>query len=79
MDLKEDLASTVHIHKRFGKEISVANLSNNSAFQCSIAKNVTIKEDTMKDSHKLSQLHYRESRSLPPPRNIFVMHRIDID
>lgn len=33
----------------------------------------------MKDYHNLSQFHYRESRSLPPPRKIFVMHRTDID
>jgi ABC-type transport system involved in cytochrome c biogenesis ATPase subunit/GNAT superfamily N-acetyltransferase len=78
-DLREDLAPTIHIHKRFGKEITITNFPTKPPKHCSITKHVKIHEGTIKDYHKLSQFHYRESRSLPPPRKIFVMHRADTD
>jgi len=76
-DLFDDLAPTVHIHKRFGKEITVTYLPNKPPTQCTIAKHVQINEGTITDYQKLSQFHYREAKRLPPPRKIFTMHRTD--
>lgn len=78
IDLLEDLAPTLHVHKRFGKEITIRYLPNTPPAQCTIAKNTKIIEGTILDYQKLSQFHYRESRRLPPPRKIFTMQRTDM-
>ncbi|MEM2102314.1 MAG: ATP-binding cassette domain-containing protein [Candidatus Bathyarchaeia archaeon] len=78
-DLLKDLAPTLHIHKRFGKEITIKYFPNIPPTQCTIAKNTQITEGTIRDYHKLAQFHYRESRRLPPPRKIFTMQRTDVN
>ncbi|MBX5327322.1 MAG: ATP-binding cassette domain-containing protein [Candidatus Bathyarchaeia archaeon] len=78
IDLLEDLAPTLHVHKRFGKEITIKYFPNMPPAQCTIAKHTRIIEGTILDYHKLSQFHYRESRRLPPPRKIFTMQRTDM-
>jgi ABC-type lipoprotein export system ATPase subunit len=75
-DLFEDLKPSVHIHKRFGKEISVNYYSNASAKECSLTKEMHVEEGTFADYKKLSLFHYRSSRC-PPPRKIFILKRGD--
>ncbi len=75
-DLFEDLKPSVHIHKRFGKEINVNYYTNQSAKECSLAKEMQIEEGTFADYKKLSVFHYRTSRC-PPPRKIFTLKRGD--
>jgi len=73
-DLLEDLKPSVHIHKRFGKEISVNYYPNEPAKECSIAKEMRIAEGTLADYKKLSIFHYRTSRC-PAPRKILALKR----
>ena len=73
-DLFEDLNPSVHIHKRFGKEITVNYHPNKPAQECSLAKEMRIEEGTTADYKRLSEFHYRSKR-LPPPRKIFTLKR----
>ncbi|MEM3668878.1 MAG: GNAT family N-acetyltransferase [Candidatus Bathyarchaeia archaeon] len=73
-DLFEDLAPNVHIHKRFGKEISINYYPNASAKECSLTKEMQIKEGSISDYQKLSSFHYRSNRC-PAPRKIFTLKR----
>ena len=73
-DLFEDLKPSVHVHKRFGREISVDYYVNEAAKECSLAKEMCVEEGTFGDYKKLSLFHYRSSRC-PPPRKIFVLRR----
>jgi len=76
-DLLRDLAPDVHVHKRFGKEISVQYITNAHIPQCSLAHEMQIKPGTREDWHCLEAFHYR-SRNLPPAvRRIFSMWRGD--
>ena len=76
-DLEEDLAPTIRIHKRFGKEINTQTRPNKPPQNCTIAAHTRTREGTMNDYHKLSEFHYRETKRLPPPRKIFAMERTD--
>jgi ABC-type lipoprotein export system ATPase subunit len=73
-DLFEDLNPSVHIHKRFGREITLNYYPNTPARECSLLKEMHIEEGTPADYKALSHLHYRSSR-LPPPRKIFKLKR----
>ncbi|MEM2953604.1 MAG: GNAT family N-acetyltransferase [Candidatus Bathyarchaeia archaeon] len=73
-DLFEDLNPSVHIHKRFGKEITVNYYPNKPAKECSLVREMHIEEGTAADYKALSLFHYRSSR-LPPPRKIFTLKR----
>jgi ABC-type lipoprotein export system ATPase subunit/GNAT superfamily N-acetyltransferase len=73
-DLSEDLAPTVHVHKRFGKEISINYYENHPAIECSLVKEMQIADGTFADYKALSVFHYRSSRC-PPPRKIFTLRR----
>lgn len=73
-DLLEDLNPSVHIHKRYGKEITVNYHPNQPAKECSLTKEMHIQEGTAADYKTLSPFHYRSSR-LPPPRKIFTLKR----
>jgi GNAT superfamily N-acetyltransferase len=73
-DLLDDLNPSVHIHKRFGKEITVKYHPNKPAQECSLTKEMRIEEGTTADYKKLSEFHYRSTR-LPPPRKIFTLKR----
>ena len=73
-DLLEDLNPSVHIHKRYGKEITVNYYPNTPAPQCSLTREIHIEEGTTADYKALSIFHYR-SASLPPPRKIFTLKR----
>jgi ABC-type ATPase with predicted acetyltransferase domain len=78
-DLQEDLAPTIRIHKRFGKQINTRTLPNKPSATCSVSKHMRIREGTTTDYHKLAEFHYRESKRLPPPRKIFAIERTDIN
>ncbi|MEM0095046.1 MAG: ATP-binding cassette domain-containing protein [Candidatus Bathyarchaeia archaeon] len=75
-DLFEDLNPSVHIHKRYGKEITVHYYPNKPAPECSLTHEMHIQEGTTADYKALSMFHYR-SASLPPPRKIFTLKRGD--
>jgi ABC-type lipoprotein export system ATPase subunit/GNAT superfamily N-acetyltransferase len=75
-DLSEDLKPSVHIHKRFGKEITINYYPNKPAKDCSLAKEMRIEEGTSADYKKLGVFHYRTNRC-PPPRKIFTLKRGD--
>jgi len=69
-DLFEDLKPSVHVHKRFGKEIEVQYCPNESAKKCSLMKEIRIEEGTRSDYALLSGFHYR-SHQIGIVRKIF--------
>jgi len=75
-DLFEDLKPSVHIHKRFGKEITVNYYPNESAKECSLAKEMHVTEGTTEDWRRLAGFHYR-SHKIAAPRKIFCLKRED--
>ena len=74
MDLFEDLNPSVHVHKRFGKEITVNYYPNQPARECSLIKEMQIEEGTTKDWRELAAFHYR-SHKIAAPRKIFSLKR----
>ena len=75
-DLLEDFNPSVHVHKRFGQEITVNYQQNAAKSECSLTKEMRIEKGTMEHYKKLSHLHYRSKRC-PPPRAIFTLKRND--
>ncbi len=73
-DLFEDLNPSVHIHKRFGKEITVNYYPNVPARECSLVKEMRIEEGSVKDWQQLAGFHYR-SHKIAGPRKIFRLVR----
>jgi len=74
-DLFEDLKPSVHIHKRFGKEVRIRYYPNKVNKECSVTKQIRIQAGTIEDYRQLAQFHYRETRGMPPPRKIFTLKR----
>jgi ABC-type transport system involved in cytochrome c biogenesis ATPase subunit/GNAT superfamily N-acetyltransferase len=74
MDLLKDYAPNVHIHKRYGKEVTIRYYPKAKATQCSLTRQMTIQQGTTADYKALCQFHYRSTR-LPPPRKIFTLKR----
>jgi len=75
-DLFEDLKPSVHIHKRFGREIKVNYYPNNINKECSIVKEMRIEKGTKADYKQLAHFHYQDSR-LFAHHKIFTMKRND--
>ena len=75
-DLLGDLNPSVHIHKRFGKEITVNYYPNELNRECSIVKEMRIVEGSYQDWKQLSGFHYRSHR-IAAPRKIFCLKRGD--
>jgi len=75
-DLFEDLAPSVHIHKRFGKEISVKYYPNRLRTQCSLLDEMTVEEGSYEDWKKVAGFHYRSHR-IAFMQKIFVLKRGD--
>jgi hypothetical protein len=73
-DLLGDLNPSVHIHKRFGKEITVNYYPNIPARECSLIREMRIEEGTTEDWRKLAAFHYR-SHKIAGPRKIFCLKR----
>lgn len=75
-DLFEDLKPSVHVHKRFGKEIEVHYYPNEAAKECSLSKEIRIEEGTRADYGLLASFHYR-SHNVGVVRKIFRAARGD--
>jgi len=75
-DLFEDLAPSVHIHKRFGKEISVKYYPNQLRKNCSLLKEMQAQEGSYEDWKKVAGFHYR-SHQVAFMQKIFVLKRKD--
>jgi ABC-type ATPase with predicted acetyltransferase domain len=73
-DLSEDLHPSVHIHKRFGKEISVEYFSNEPTAECSLVREMEIRPGLLDDWRRLSGFHYRSHRC-GATREVFCMRR----
>jgi len=69
-DLFDDLKPSVHIHKRFGKEICIVYYTNEAAKVCSLMREIRIEEGTRSDYALLAGFHYR-SHQLGIVRKIF--------
>jgi len=76
-DLFEDLKPSVHIHKRFGKEIKVQYYPNAVNETCSLTKKMYVAEGSIEDYHKLSGFHYRDSTQVAAVYKVFVLKRRD--
>jgi ABC-type lipoprotein export system ATPase subunit/GNAT superfamily N-acetyltransferase len=73
-DLAKDLAPNVHIHKSYGKTVTVQHHPNANAKQCTLTRHMRITEGTLQDYKQLSQFHYRTATT-PAPRKIFTLKR----
>jgi ABC-type ATPase with predicted acetyltransferase domain len=70
-DLFEDLTPSVHIHKRFGKEVTVKYYPNKSRETCSLLKEMTVEEVTYEDWKQVSVFHYRSHRVAFMQKSLF--------
>jgi ABC-type transport system involved in cytochrome c biogenesis ATPase subunit len=75
-DLLRDFVPNVHIHKRYGEEVTVKYHPKAKAAACSLTQQMTIQQGSVADYKALSVFHYRSGR-LPPPRKIFTLKRKD--
>jgi GNAT superfamily N-acetyltransferase len=75
-DLFEDLKPSVHIHKRFGKEIEVKYYPNEINKQCSLVREIHVAEGSRQDYYQLAGFHYR-SHKIAGVRKIFCLRRED--
>ena len=75
-DLLEDLAPSVHIHKRFGKEVKVSYKSNDTKSECSLLDEMTVEEGSYTDWKEIAPFHYRSHR-VAFLQKIFVLKRGD--
>ncbi|MFB3887970.1 MAG: GNAT family N-acetyltransferase [Candidatus Bathyarchaeia archaeon] len=73
-DLLNDLAPNVHIHKHYGKQVTITYHPNAKTTQCSLTRETHITTGTTADYKTLSQFHYRSGKC-PPPRRIFTLKR----
>jgi len=76
-DLFEDLQPSVHIHKRFGKEIEVKYYPNEINRECSLVQEMRIEQGTLKDYRRLAGFHYRDSKGIVACQRVFVLKRGD--
>jgi ABC-type ATPase with predicted acetyltransferase domain len=72
-DLLEDLAPSVHINKRYGKEITVDYYPNVLRKECSLTKDMIIVKARLKDYEVLSGFHYRDSGGIPAAQKVFIL------
>jgi ABC-type ATPase with predicted acetyltransferase domain len=76
-DLFEDLAPSVYIHKRFGREVTVNYYyPNNPKSQCSLLEEMIVEEGTYKDWKQVTGFHYH-SHQVAFLQKIFVLKRGD--
>ncbi|MCW4006192.1 MAG: ATP-binding cassette domain-containing protein [Candidatus Bathyarchaeota archaeon] len=75
-DLKADLAPNVHIHKRYGKEVTITYCPDAKAKKCSLNRRLRVEQGTIQDYKLLSQFHYRTGR-LTAPKKIFALKHKD--
>jgi ABC-type lipoprotein export system ATPase subunit/GNAT superfamily N-acetyltransferase len=73
-DLFEDLKPSVHVHKRFGREIEVKYCPNEINKECSLVKEMHVLEGSRQDYYQLASFHYR-SHKVAGVRKIFSLKR----
>jgi ABC-type lipoprotein export system ATPase subunit/GNAT superfamily N-acetyltransferase len=73
-DLFEDLSPSVHVHKRFGEEITVNYYANKPAAECSLTKEMKIEPGYLADWRRLSGFHYR-SHNAGASREVYCLKR----
>jgi ABC-type lipoprotein export system ATPase subunit/GNAT superfamily N-acetyltransferase len=73
IDMFEDLAPTVHIHKGWGKRLDTKYYPDNAITECTVTKDLTITEGTLEDYKKLAEFHYRNPKAHAAVRKVFVM------
>ena len=73
-DLFDDLAPSVHIHKRFGKEITIKYYSNLIREHCTLLNEMTVEEGTYQEWKTVACFHYRSHR-VAFMQKIFVLKR----
>jgi ABC-type transport system involved in cytochrome c biogenesis ATPase subunit/GNAT superfamily N-acetyltransferase len=73
-DLFEDLAPSVHVHKRFGEEITFNYYTNKPAAECSLTKEMVIEGGYLADWRRLSRFHYR-SHHAGASREVYRLRR----
>jgi ABC-type ATPase with predicted acetyltransferase domain len=73
-DLFEDLSPSVHIHKRFGREVTVKYCPNKPRCECSLLEEMSVEEGTYEDWKNISGFHYRSHR-VAFIQKIFVLKR----
>jgi ABC-type ATPase with predicted acetyltransferase domain len=73
-DLFEDLKPSVHVHKRFGREIEVKYYANEINKECSLVKEMNVIEGSRQDYYQLASFHYR-SHKVAGVRKIFSLKR----
>ena len=62
VDLLEDLSASVHIHKRFGREVTVDYYPNEPRESCSLLDEMTVEEGSYQDWKEIAGFHYRSHR-----------------
>jgi ABC-type ATPase with predicted acetyltransferase domain len=77
IDLLEDLAPSVHIHKGWGKRLEIKYYPNQINAVCSVSKDLRIEEGSMEDYKALAEFHYRNVTAHPAPIKIFTLQRSD--
>jgi ABC-type ATPase with predicted acetyltransferase domain len=75
-DLFEDLMPSVHLHKRFGREVTVNYYPNKTRAQCSLLQEMTVEEGTYENWKEVAGFHYRSHR-VAFLQKIFVLKRKD--
>jgi GNAT superfamily N-acetyltransferase len=73
-DLLEDLNPSVHVHKRFGEEITINYHANEHASECSLTRKMLIEQGCLSDWRHLSEFHYR-SHNAGASRKVFCLRR----
>jgi ABC-type ATPase with predicted acetyltransferase domain len=73
-DLLQDLNPTIHIHKQFGKQITINQHPNPPPQPCTLTKEMQTQQGTYTDYKNLSTFHYRTPHC-PPPRQIYTLKR----
>src|SRR3990170_538660 len=75
-DLFEDLSPSVHVHKRFGEEITINYHENKPAAECSLTREMVIESGYLSDWRSLSGFHYR-SHHAGASRKVYRLRRGD--
>ena len=73
-DLFADLGPSVHVHKRYGREIRIIYYPNNPVAECSLIREMRVEPGTTKDWRALEMFHYRSSHP-GAVRKIFALAR----
>ena len=73
-DLFEDLSPSVHVHKRFGEEITVNYYPDKPVKECSLTQEMVIEGGYLSDWRRLSGFHYR-SHHAGASREVYRLRR----